>query len=86
MALYHIYVYIYIIKLLCCCFLCVPRRHFYCHKKGTNSVVKYHLKRMDIVSEVLIPGATWDNKYPYMSGVVSDIDLAVDEIGELGSL
>ncbi|XP_005111928.2 noelin-2 [Aplysia californica] len=56
----------------------VFRRHFYCHKSASNRVVKYHLKRMDIVSELVLPGAAWAD--PAVAGH-SDIDLAVDEFG-----
>ncbi|CAL1537066.1 unnamed protein product [Lymnaea stagnalis] len=59
----------------------VYRRHFYCQKQGTNMIVKYHLKKMDIVSELVLPGATFGNVFPYSSGVDTDVDLAVDEYG-----
>lgn len=45
--------------------------------------MKYHLKRMDIISELVLPGATYGNVFPYTSGENSDIDLAVDEYGQL---
>ncbi|KAH9515093.1 hypothetical protein Btru_019197 [Bulinus truncatus] len=61
----------------------VYRRHFYCHKMGTNQIVKYHLKRMDIIAELSLPGATYGNVFPYTSGENSDVDLAVDEYGKL---
>jgi len=59
----------------------VFKRHFYCHIAGTATIIKYHLKRMDIVAEMDLTGATWGGVYPYSGGGDSDIDLAVDEMG-----
>ncbi|CAG5114882.1 unnamed protein product, partial [Candidula unifasciata] len=61
--------------------LYVSRRHFYCHKTDTNLIVKYNLKRKEIVSELALPGAKFGNSQPYTSGANTDIDLAVDELG-----
>ncbi|XP_059149640.1 noelin-3-like [Physella acuta] len=59
----------------------VLRKHFFCQRADTNRIVKYHLRKMDIVSEMTLTGAVYGNKYPYMSGENTDIDLAVDERG-----
>uniref|UniRef100_A0A0B7AKT6 Olfactomedin-like domain-containing protein n=1 Tax=Arion vulgaris TaxID=1028688 RepID=A0A0B7AKT6_9EUPU len=59
----------------------VYRRHFYCHKHDSNLIVKYHLKKMDLIAEVALPGAMFGNTAPYSSGENTDIDLAVDELG-----
>ncbi|GFS23878.1 noelin [Elysia marginata] len=59
----------------------VYRRHLYCHQHGTNLIVKFHLKRYDIIADLPLPGAGYSNTFPYTSGENTDIDLAVDELG-----
>lgn len=59
----------------------VYRRHLYCHQHGTNLIVKFHLKRYDIIADVPLPGAGFSNQFPYTSGENTDVDLAVDELG-----
>ncbi|BFZ04327.1 hypothetical protein BsWGS_07366 [Bradybaena similaris] len=59
----------------------VYRRHFYCHKTDTNLIVKYNMKRAEMVSELALPGARFGGTQPYSSGANTDIDLAVDELG-----
>ncbi|BFZ19064.1 hypothetical protein BsWGS_22103 [Bradybaena similaris] len=59
----------------------VYRRHFYCHKNDTNLIMKFHLKKKEVVEELALPGAKFGNSTPYSSGEFTDIDLAVDEYG-----
>ena len=46
--------------------------------------MKYHLKRYDIIADLPLPGAGYSNTFPYTSGENTDVDLAVDELGEWG--
>ena len=57
------------------------RRHLYCHQHGTNLIVKFHLKRYEIIADLPLPGAGYSNQFPYTSGENTDIDMAVDELG-----
>lgn len=53
----------------------------FCQKAGTPILVKYKLKSMAIAAELEIPNAGVSGTYPYLFGLNSDIDLAVDEMG-----
>ncbi|XP_076472972.1 noelin-like isoform X2 [Babylonia areolata] len=59
----------------------VYRNALFCHKSGSRTLIKYNLKRMEISTERDLPSAGVGNIYPYQSGLHSDIDLAVDELG-----
>ena len=52
----------------------------YCHRYGSNRLVRYHMRDHVMVTRRL-PGAGYNNTYPYSCQGYTDIDFAVDEIG-----
>lgn len=51
----------------------------YCNRYRTNKVIRYDLESK-LTTSMRLPDAGYNNSHPYSSGV-TDIDLAVDELG-----
>ena len=58
----------------------VYRGALYCNKYDSNRVIRYDLAT-ERVSQARLRDAGFNNTFPYASGALTDIDLAVDEHG-----
>lgn len=60
----------------------VYKNCLYCHKVMTNKIVKFNLMEGRWVGELPLPGGAGShNTYPYESGIFTDVDFAIDELG-----